>query len=223
MAEHPKVAIVGRPNVGKSTLFNRLSGRRVALVSDMPGLTRDRREEVCELLGVPVAVIDTAGLEDAAKGSIPARMREQSEQAVADADLILFVIDAREGITPVDERFAALVRRAGRPTILVANKCEGRHGLDGFYEAFALGLGEPIAISAEHGEGIGELERDVLSALGLAQVPGNEHQEVDHAGDEGNHWVPAALHATAPYAWPSSAARTQVNQLSSTRFLKRTE
>lgn len=167
MAELPVVAIIGRPNVGKSTLFNRLTGRRSALVSDMPGLTRDRRDEVCELFDVPVRLLDTAGLEEAPRGSIPSRMREQSEQAVKDADLILFVIDARDGVTPADEKFADIVRKAGRPTIVVANKCEGRQGDDGFYEAFALGLGQPVAISAEHGEGIGELERDILAGLGL--------------------------------------------------------
>ncbi|MFY0610117.1 MAG: ribosome biogenesis GTPase Der [Hyphomicrobiaceae bacterium] len=167
MAELPVVAIIGRPNVGKSTLFNRLTGRRSALVSDMPGLTRDRRDEVCELFDIPVRLLDTAGLEEAPHGSIPSRMREQSEQAVRDADLILFVIDARDGVTPADEKFADIVRKAGRPTILVANKCEGRQGDDGFYEAFSIGLGQPIAISAEHGEGIGELEREVLAGLGL--------------------------------------------------------
>ncbi|MGI9479098.1 MAG: ribosome biogenesis GTPase Der [Hyphomicrobiaceae bacterium] len=167
MAELPVVAIIGRPNVGKSTLFNRLTGRRTALVSDMPGLTRDRRDEVCELFDIPVRLLDTAGLEEAPRGSIPSRMREQSEQAVRDADLILFVIDARDGVTPADEKFADIVRKAGRPTVVVANKCEGRQGDDGFYEAFSIGLGQPIAISAEHGEGIGELEREVLAALGL--------------------------------------------------------
>lgn len=167
MGELPVVAIIGRPNVGKSTLFNRLTGRRSALVSDMPGLTRDRRDEVCALFDVPVRLLDTAGLEEAPRGSIPSRMREQSEQAVKDADLILFVIDARDGVTAADEKFADIVRKAGRPTIVVANKCEGRQGDDGFYEAFALGMGQPVAISAEHGEGIGELERDILSGLGL--------------------------------------------------------
>ncbi len=177
MSETPTVAIIGRPNVGKSTLFNRLTGRRTALVSDMPGLTRDRRMETAELLGVAINVTDTAGLEEAASGSIPSRMRAQSEQAVMDADLVLFVIDARDGVTPADEKFAQIVRKAGRPTILVANKCEGRKGDDGFYEAFSLGLGQPVAISAEHGEGVGELEREVIAALGLEIAP------VSRAGD----------------------------------------
>ncbi|MGI9421953.1 MAG: ribosome biogenesis GTPase Der [Hyphomicrobiaceae bacterium] len=170
MPDTPTIAIVGRPNVGKSTLFNRLTGRRVALVSDMPGLTRDRREADCEIGGHGIVLVDTAGLEEAASGSIPSRMREQSELAIEMSDLVVFVIDAREGITPADKQFASIVRRAGRPAVLVANKCEGRQGLDGFYEAFELGIGEPVAISAEHGEGIGELEADILNALGLKPV-----------------------------------------------------
>ena len=163
----PTIAIVGRPNVGKSTLFNRLTGRPTALVSDLPGLTRDRREGEAELGSHEVVLIDTAGLEEAAAGSIQARMRKQSEQAIAQAGLILFVIDAREGVTPADDVFARVVRSAGQPSILVANKCEGRAGQDGFYEAYELGLGAPIPISAEHGEGIGELVSDMMAALGL--------------------------------------------------------
>lgn len=163
----PTIAIVGRPNVGKSTLFNRLTGRPTALVSDLPGLTRDRRSQEAELGEHKIVLVDTAGLEEAVSGSIQARMREQSEQAIKEADLILFVVDARDGITPADEVFGRVVRSAGRPSILVANKCEGRSGQDGFYEAFELGLGTPIPISAEHGEGIGELVSDMMAALDL--------------------------------------------------------
>jgi len=163
----PTIAIVGRPNVGKSTLFNRLTGRRAALVSDMPGLTRDRREGEAEIAGHAVRLVDTAGLEEAAPGSIAQRMRTQSEAAIAAADLVLFLLDARAGVMPADAAFARLVRASGRPVILVANKCEGRAGGEGFYEAFRLGLGEPIAISAEHGEGMGELVEAMLAALGL--------------------------------------------------------
>ena len=166
----PVIAIVGRPNVGKSTLFNRLTARRAALVSDMPGLTRDRREGEAVLGGHRVTLIDTAGLEEAAPGSIPARMRAQSEAAIGKADLVLFVLDARAGVMPADAAFARLVRASGRPVILVANKSEGRAGAEGFYEAFQLGLGEPVAISAEHGEGIGELAATMLAALGLKPV-----------------------------------------------------
>jgi len=167
MSALPTIAIIGRPNVGKSTLFNRLTGRRTALVSDMPGLTRDRREGTCDIYGHSVLLIDTAGLEESSQGSIPSRMREQSEQAIATADLVLFVVDARAGVTPTDKQFSMIVRRSGCPAVLVANKCEGRQGMDGFYEAFELGLGDPVAISAEHGEGISELADDIVAALGL--------------------------------------------------------
>jgi GTP-binding protein len=163
----PSIAIVGRPNVGKSTLFNRLTGTRAALVSDMPGLTRDRREAEAELGGHPCLLIDTAGLEDARAGSIAARMRAQTETAMREADAVLFVLDARAGVTPSDLEFARLARASGKPVVLVANKSEGRAGAGGFYEAFQLGLGEPVPISAEHGEGIGQLEDDLLAALGL--------------------------------------------------------
>lgn len=168
MSTPPTVAIVGRPNVGKSTLFNRLTGKRTALVSDLPGLTRDRREGEVVLGPHKLKLVDTAGLEEAASGSIASRMREQSELALRSADLALFVVDAREGVTPQDEVFARIVRASGNPVILVANKAEGRSGESGFYDAFKLGLGEPVAISAEHGEGIGDLVDDILKALGLA-------------------------------------------------------
>ena len=167
----PKIAIVGRPNVGKSTLFNRLTGTRAALVSDLPGLTRDRKEGEADLGGHEIGIIDTAGLEEAAEGSIPDRMRRQTEAAIAAADLVLFVIDARDGVTATDETFARVVRASGRPVVLVANKCEGRAADEGFYEAFRLGLGEPVAISAEHGLGLIDLERDALAALGLEPKP----------------------------------------------------
>ncbi|WP_072388580.1 ribosome biogenesis GTPase Der [Hyphomicrobium sp. CS1BSMeth3] len=166
----PTIAIVGRPNVGKSTLFNRLTGRRTALVSDMPGLTRDRREGEADIGGHILEVVDTAGLEEADKGSIADRMRSQSELAIRDADAVAFVFDARAGVTPTDKAFARIVRASGRPVVLVANKCEGKAGTEGFYEAYALGLGEPVAISAEHGEGLAELESELLAALGLKPI-----------------------------------------------------
>jgi GTP-binding protein len=181
----PVIAIVGRPNVGKSTLFNRLTARRTALVSDTPGLTRDRREGEAVLGGHRLTLIDTAGLEEAAPGSIPARMRAQSEAAIAKADLVLFVLDARAGVTPADSAFARGVRQSGRPVILVANKSEGRAGVEGFYEAFQLGLGEPVAISAEHGEGVGELVAAALAALGLkpqSKAAGGDGTAVDPDG-----------------------------------------
>ena len=175
------IAIVGRPNVGKSTLFNRLTGRRTALVSDLPGLTRDRREGEASLGGHTLKLVDTAGLEEAAPGSIQARMRAQSETAIRSADLVLFVIDARDGVTATDQAFAKVVRASGKPSILVANKCEGRAGQSGFYDAFGLGLGEPVAISAEHGEGLGDLEADALAALGLKAVVRAKRQRGDVA------------------------------------------
>jgi GTP-binding protein len=178
MPSPPVIAIIGRPNVGKSTLFNRLTGKRTALVSDMPGLTRDRREEEADLAGNSVIVVDTAGLEQAKRGSIAERMRQQSEAALAAADLILFVVDAREGITPDDKSFSKLARSSGRPVVLVANKSEGRAAEEGFYAAFELGFGEPVAISAEHGEGMSDLVGEMLSALGLKYVrPGEDDSE----------------------------------------------
>jgi len=177
-----KIAIAGRPNVGKSTLFNRLTGRKTALVAPMPGLTRDRREGEFELAGQTAILIDTAGLEDAEAGSIAERMRIQSERAIAEADIVLFVIDARAGVTPIDELFADVVRQTGKPVVLATNKSEGRAGEAGFYDAYRLGLGEPVAISAEHGEGIGDLY-DRLDGEAEAQ-PGDSTEPADAADDE---------------------------------------
>jgi GTP-binding protein len=150
------VAIIGRPNVGKSTLFNRLAGKRLALVDDQPGLTRDRREAEATFGSCAVTLIDTAGLESGDKGLTP-RMRRQTQAAIDQADLVVFLIDARDGVVGTDETLAELVRGSGKPVILAANKCEGRAAESGVYEAFALGLGEPLPISAEHGIGTGEL------------------------------------------------------------------
>jgi GTP-binding protein len=166
----PTVAIVGRPNVGKSTLFNRLTHTRAALVSDLPGLTRDRRDGEADFEGHILRITDTAGLEEASRGSIADRMRQQTLAAIETADLVLFVIDARDGVTPADEAFGRIARQSGKPVVLVANKSESRASAAGFYEAFKLGLGEPVAISAEHGEGLGELMIDVLNALGLKPI-----------------------------------------------------
>ena len=158
------VAIVGRPNVGKSTLFNRLVGKRLALVDDTPGVTRDRREGEATLADLTFRLIDTAGLEDAFDESLPARMRRQTEQAIDTADLVMLVVDARAGITPLDEHFADWLRTKGANVALVVNKCEGRAGAGGYLEAYSLGLGDPIAISAEHGEGI-HLLYDSIAAV----------------------------------------------------------
>ncbi len=153
----PLVAIVGRPNVGKSTLFNRLVGKKLALVDDRPGVTRDRREGEATLGDLSFRIVDTAGLDEATEESLLGRMRAQTEAAIADADVILFVIDARVGILPTDRPFAELVRRSGKPVILIANKAEGGTGLSGAYDAFSLGLGDPVPLSAEHGEGMADL------------------------------------------------------------------
>ena len=158
------IAIIGRPNVGKSTLFNRLVGQKLALVDDEPGVTRDRREGEARLGDLEFTVIDTAGLDEGARGSLTARMLEQTETAIALADALMFVIDARAGLTPNDRAFADFARRADKPVILVANKAEGKHGELGAMESYALGLGDPIEISAEHGEGLSDLY-DALRVL----------------------------------------------------------
>jgi GTP-binding protein len=164
-------AIVGRPNVGKSTLFNRLVGQKLALVDDLPGVTRDRREGRARLAGLDFTVIDTAGLEDVDDGSLVARMRAQTEQAIEDADVVLMVIDARAGITPMDRHFADLLRRQRAPVVLIANKSEGKAGTAGAYEAFELGLGDPIPLSAEHGEGLGDLFDALLPFASEPEAP----------------------------------------------------
>lgn len=162
------VAIVGRPNVGKSTLFNRLVGRKIALVDDTPGVTRDRREAEGRIAELRFRLLDTAGYEDRTDGSLEDRMRQQTELAIREADVILFMIDARAGVTPLDERFAQVLRRAGKEVHLIGNKAEGKAAEAGLMEAYSLGFGEPVALSAEHGLGLADLHAIVSQAIDRA-------------------------------------------------------
>ena len=165
------IAIVGRPNVGKSTLFNRLVGKKLALVDDRPGVTRDRREGEAQLGDLAFKIIDTAGLEEGCEASLPGRMRAQTEMAIERADAIFFVFDSRAGLMPDDRFFAKLLRRADKPLILVANKAEGRAGEAGAVEGYDLGLGDPVPLSAEHGDGFAELYAALREALGRSDFP----------------------------------------------------
>jgi GTPase len=197
----PTVAIVGRPNVGKSTLFNRLVGKRLALVDDRPGVTRDRREGDANLLGLEFRVIDTAGFEDEDPHTLPGRMRTQTEAAVRDADAALFLVDARDGLTPLDEEIGRWLRVETTPVIVVANKAEGNAGQSGILDSYRLGLGEPVAISAEHGEGVA----DLFEAL----RPHVEHEHFE-ADDEDSSDHPLQL---AIVGRPNAGKSTLVNRM----------
>jgi GTP-binding protein len=205
----PTVAIVGRPNVGKSTLFNRLVGKKLALVDDRPGVTRDRREGEASLLGLEFKVIDTAGYEDEDPATLPGRMRAQTEAAVRDADVALFLIDAREGLTPLDEEIARWLRTGATPVIVAANKAEGRGGEAGRLEAFALGLGEPLAISAEHGEGVVDLF-EALRPLVEGEETGAPLGDLPRAGGEDDELGPLKL---AIVGRPNAGKSTLVNRM----------
>src|SRR4051812_14757313 len=175
----PVVVIAGRPNVGKSTLFNRLAGRRIALVADTPGVTRDRKQAEAKLRGRDVTLIDTAGLEQAAPETLAGRMRAGSASAVEQADLVLFVIDARAGVTPADSHFAQWLRRQGKPVLVVANKAEGRTVSCSILDAYALGLGDPVGVSAEHGEGIADLMAEIADRLPAEEAAEDPDAEAD--------------------------------------------
>ncbi len=173
------VAIVGRPNVGKSTLFNRLVGKKLALVDDTPGVTRDRRPGDAKLIDLRFRIVDTAGLEEAQDESLQGRMRAQTEAAIDEADLTLFVVDAKMGLTHVDKTLAEMLRKRGRPVVLVANKSEARGSDSGFYDAYTLGLGEPCPISAEHGQGMMDLRDAIVEAIGPERAFGDEEDEAE--------------------------------------------
>jgi GTP-binding protein len=198
----PTVAIIGRPNVGKSTLFNRLVGKRLALVDDRPGVTRDRREGEAKLLGLDFRVIDTAGFEDEDPQTLPGRMRQQTEAAVREADAALFLIDAREGVTSLDEEIGRWLRVETTPVIVIGNKAEGRAGEAGVLDAYRLGLGDPIPLSAEHGEGLADLFEAIR--------PHVEQEPAAPVTDEGASHAPLHL---AIVGRPNAGKSTLVNRI----------
>ncbi len=200
----PQVIIIGRPNVGKSTLFNRLVGKKLALVDDQPGVTRDRRWGEAELLGLEFAIVDTAGWEDQDANSLPGRMRAQTEVSMQGADVALFVIDARAGVTPLDEEIGRWLREQSVPVVLVANKAEGRAGDGGLYDAYALGLGDPVPLSAEHGEGLA----DLFEAL-LPLIEGHEPEVVEEFDEDD----PSAPLKFAIVGRPNAGKSTLINRI----------
>lgn len=207
----PVVIIIGRPNVGKSTLFNRLIGKKLALVDDQPGVTRDRRMGDAIVSGLEFTAVDTAGWEDDDPDTLPGRMRKQTEVSLEGADAALFVFDSRVGLTPLDEEIARWLRGQGVPVVIVANKAEGRAGDAGFFEAFSLGFGEPIALSAEHGEGVADLFDALWPIIG-AKAEAAEEAEARAAEDEDED-APAGPLKLAIVGRPNAGKSTLINRL----------
>jgi GTP-binding protein len=207
----PQVIIIGRPNVGKSTLWNRLVGKKLALVDDQPGVTRDRRFGEARLLGLDFTIVDTAGWEDEDEATLPGRMRAQTEEALVGADVALFVIDARAGLTPLDEEIGRHLRQSTVPVLLVANKAEGRAGDHGVYEAFSLGFGEPIPFSAEHGQGMADLFEALLPLLSDKQEAIDAAAELAEEADA-EKYDPKAVLRLAIVGRPNAGKSTLINR-----------